>query len=275
MSAAARRIVTLSTDIGSEYAAQIKGVLLSAAPEATVVDLSLDLPAHRIMEAAFLVLHMARGFPSGTIHLVVVDPGVGGERAPLAVRCRESRWLVGPDNGTLVPLGEALGVEEVVRIDPNRLHVPRVSATFEGRDVFAWAAAALANGAAGPEIGGPAALSAFALPTATRTPRGAHGAVVHIDRFGNVITNVPTDWGPDPGASCRVQFGRRPRRSLRRVRTYADLPKGGAGIIGSSFGLLEVSAREQPMAERWTIRPGDSVRFEWGGRRRPASAKTG
>ena len=119
-----KRLVTLTTDVGAAYAAQMKGVLARALPPGTVVDLVLDLRPHAIEEAAFLLRHMAPTFPPGTVHVAVVDPGVGGRRAPIAVACREGSFLVGPDNGVLGPLAEVLGVRRVVRLEPAASSLP-------------------------------------------------------------------------------------------------------------------------------------------------------
>ena len=145
--AAPRPLVTLTTDVGWAYAAQMKAVLYRALPDATVVDLTHEIRPHAVAEAAFLLRHMARGFPRGAVHLAVVDPGVGGRRAPIAIRTREGAHLVGPDNGVLWPLAEELGFRAAVRLDPARVVARRgLSRTFEGRDLFAPAAARIAGG---------------------------------------------------------------------------------------------------------------------------------
>ena len=256
---ARRRLVTLTTDLGSAYAAQMKAVLYRALPPGHVVDIAHDLPAHGIDEASFLLRHIGAAFPAGTVHVAVVDPGVGGSRAPVAVRCRDGTFLVGPDNGLLYPLAHHLGIAGVVRLDPGRVRPGgTVSATFEGRDVFAPAAARLATGTRLPSLGRPHSLTAHPLPTPTRSGGWARGTVLHVDRFGNAITNLPTAWFPDTGGRVRLRLGRR-SLTLPRRRTYSELSRGALGILGSSFGTLEVSAREARAADRLRLAVGREV----------------
>ncbi|MCI4340106.1 MAG: SAM-dependent chlorinase/fluorinase [Thermoplasmata archaeon] len=253
---ARRRLVTLTTDLGSAYAAQMKAVLYRSLAPDHVIDIAHDLPAHGIDEAAFLLRHIGAAFPSGTVHVAVVDPGVGGARAPIAVRCADGSILVGPDNGILYPLAHHLGPRSTVRIDPARANPGGVvSATFEGRDVFAPAAARLATGTRLSALGRPHALTA----RVARPPRWrggwAVGRVVHIDRFGNAITNIPTEWFPTTPSELRLRSGTRVRRVPRR-RTYAELPRAGVGVLGSSFGTLEVSAHEARAVDRLPLTVG-------------------
>jgi S-adenosyl-L-methionine hydrolase (adenosine-forming) len=253
---ARRRLVTLTTDLGSAYAAQMKAVLYRSVPPGHVVDIAHDLPAHGIDEASFLLRHVGAAFPRGTVHVAVVDPGVGGTRAPVAVRTKDGSLLVGPDNGVLYPLADHLGVDAVVRLDPARANPGgRVSATFEGRDVFAPAAARLATGTALESLGRPHRLLAHPLPLPRRTGAWSHGTVLHIDRFGNAITNIPTDRYPEMSGELRVRIGRR-TRTIPRRRTYSDLPRGALGVIGSSFGTLEVSVREASAVARLGLAVG-------------------
>ncbi len=259
-----RRLVTLSTDIGVAYAAQMKAVLLRSVAAGTVVDLAHDIPAHAVREAAFLVRAMAEGFPAGSVHVVVVDPGVGGRRAPIAIGCRDGSYLVGPDNGVLLPLAERLGRRKAVRLEPGRLGGPgRVGTTFDGRDVFAPAAAALATGVPLQHLGSPIEPLGLDLPAPLREPGGSRGEVVHVDHFGNLVTNVPTDWAPPPGSLVRVRLGRRPMRTLRRTASYEALGPGRAGVLGSSFGSLEVAVAEGRADRRFRVRSGAAVRFSW------------
>jgi S-adenosyl-L-methionine hydrolase (adenosine-forming) len=253
---ARRRLVTLTTDLGSAYAAQMKAVLFRSVPPGHVVDITHDLPAHAIDEASFLLRHVGAAFPHGTVHVAVVDPGVGGARAPVAVRTKDGSMLVGPDNGVLYPLAAHLGVDAVVRLNPARANPGgHLSATFEGRDVFAPAAARLANGTLLERLGPPHQLRAHPLPEPRRTRGWTHGQVLHIDRFGNAITNIPIDWYPGSSGDLRVRIGRR-TRTIPLRRTYSDLPLGALGVLGSSFGTLEVSAREASAAARLGLAVG-------------------
>lgn len=257
------RLVTLASDVGAAYAAQMKAVLARSVESGRLVDLAHDLRPHDVLEGAFLVRAMASGFPAGTVHLVVVDPGVGGRRAPLAIRCADGSMLVGPDNGVLMLLAEALGRPSAYRIDPARVGArPRVGRTFDGRDLFAPAAAALANGTAPEELGRPVVPRAAPELPARRTPRGARGVVVHIDRFGNVITSLPAAWVPRSTLRVGVAVHRAVRR-LPWVDRYEVVPVGGLAALGSSFGTVELAANRASAAERLRVTVGSPVRLTW------------
>jgi S-adenosyl-L-methionine hydrolase (adenosine-forming) len=257
-------LVTLTTDVGDVYAAQMKAVMYRRLPAGSVIDLAHALPAHAIAEAAFLFLHMAQRFPPGTVHVAVVDPGVGGSRAPLGILTGEGSILIGPDNGLLWPLAQALGNPRSYRLDPARVagSVP-VSATFEGRDLFAPAAVLVASGSSLEYLGTPIDPQRYEIPVAKIGPDGIEAVVLHIDRFGNIITNAPSSEGPSVGGALTVRFGRGPTRATVRQRTYSDLRSGGWGVLGSSFGFLEISRRESSAAKQFGAHVGDRVRFVW------------
>ncbi len=257
-------LVTLTTDIGEAYAAQMKAMLYRRLPAGSVVDLALNLPAHEVPEAAFLLLHMAQRFPPGTVHVAVVDPGVGSQRAPLGIATAGGTILVGPDNGLLWPLATTLGNPRSFRLDPARVAAQAsIAPTFEGRDLFAPAAALLASGASLEFLGSPIEAQKYDVPTARVGPTEIDAQVLHIDRFGNIITNAPSSEGPASGGALTVRIGRGPTRSGTRRRTYADLPPSGWGVLGSSFGFLEISCRESSSAKRFGAHVGDQVRFAW------------
>ncbi|MGA7861626.1 MAG: SAM-dependent chlorinase/fluorinase [Thermoplasmata archaeon] len=257
-------LVTLTTDLGDVYGAQMKAMLYRRLPAGSVVDLTHSLPAHGVPEAAFLLLHMAQRFPAGTVHVAVVDPGVGSERAPAGIATGEGSILVGPDNGLLWPLATALGSPRSFRLDPARIAAQAaISPTFEGRDLFAPAAALLASGASLEFLGSPLEAQRYDLPVALAGVDGIEGVVLHIDRFGNIITNAPSAEGPAVGGVVAVRIGRGPARRGVRRRTYADLRPTGWGVLGSSFGSLEISCRERSAARRFAAHVGDRVRFTW------------
>ncbi len=256
-------LVTLTSDLGAAYAAQMKAVLARTLPPGHVIDLTHELPAHRIAEAAFLLRAMARAFPAGTVHVAVVDPGVGGRRAPIVIRCRDGSRLVGPDNGVLAPLAAALGGARAWRIEPAAGSGPRVGSTFEGRDLFAPTAARLALGAAPGSIGRPHRFHRLRLPQAERRPGGARGEILHIDRFGNLITNVPSDWIPVGSTQLSVRWGRRRARALPWAITYEHLPRQALGAVPSSFGLVEVARREGRASAIGPSRVGMPIEMRW------------
>lgn len=242
-------IITLLTDFGTAdgYVGEMKGVLASLAPAAALVDISHDLPAHDVDAGRLALARYWRRFPVGTVHLVVVDPGVGSLRACVAVES-QGRHLVGPDNGVLSP-ALLVGDARVVA-----LPVPTsASATFHGRDILAPAAAALANGVALDTLGSP-----VMAPHVRRTPEarrlddgGIGGEVISIDRFGNAITNLMT---LRPGGWIEVAG-----RVLPLVRTYADVALGEAAALTGSSGLIEIAVREGSAASALGVVRGTAV----------------
>ena len=243
------KCITLLTDFGTAdgYVGELKGVLCSAAPEAQIIDIAHDIPPHDVDLARLSVARYWRRFPEGTVHLAIVDPGVGGERAALAVSS-DGRFLVGPDNGVLSPALLLHGARAV------RLHVPEgASATFHGRDVFAPAAARLVAGADLESLGQPmTAPIVHRTPEPHRAPNGdIVGQVIAIDRFGNAITNIVTSH-----RSGSVVVG---GKTLPQRRTYSELTDGEAGAIVGSTGLLEIAVREGRASDVLGLRRGDEV----------------
>jgi len=242
------RIVTFTTDFGTAdgYVGEIKGVVLTHAPDATIVDVTHDIPPQDVDYARLTVSRFWRRFPPGTVHLVVVDPGVGSPRAALAV-ASDDRFLVGPDNGVL---SAALLIPNARAVT---LRVPDdASATFHGRDVFAPAAAALARGEQITALGSPAD-----TPITYRTPEPVardggviEGEVIAIDRFGNAITNLSAE------QAGVVMVG---HRSMRVRRTYADVAVGEALAVVGSGGAIEISIRNDSAAKAFHLSRGDKV----------------
>jgi S-adenosylmethionine hydrolase len=252
--------ITLLTDFGTRdgFVGAVKGVLATLAPDALVDDVAHDLPRGDARAAARALARYWRRYPEGTVHVVVVDPGVGTARAGLAC-ASAGRLLVGPDNGVLTPaLGRASGGgSRCVRIDDRALG-SAVAPTFHGRDVFAPAAAALATGrplaALGAALGDPVLVEE---PAAVREGDGAVGEVVALDRFGNATTNIPGAWGDRSVlevAGLRVPV----------ARTYGDVDPGEPVAVVDSEGRLEVAVRDGSAADRLGIAPGTSVRLRRG-----------
>ncbi len=265
-------LVTLTTDMGPAYAAQMKAVLAQRLPPGHLIDLTHDLAPYAIGEAAFLLGMMGKGFPAGTVHLAVVDPGVGGRREPIAVRCRDGSVLVGPNNGVLVPLATALGGARAHRILRGRLSAgPRVGATFDGRDLFAPAAAAIALGTPPERLGPAVPFRPLAQAEPRRLRRGAVGEIVHVDRFGNLVTNVPTRWVPSGTRALTVTIGHRPPQRLPFTTHYEAAGRGFPTALGSSFGLIEIAVAQGNAAKRWRASRGTRVVLEGSARSRRAT----
>jgi hypothetical protein len=242
-------LITLLTDFGTAdgYVAEVKGVLLSAAPGVQVVDLSHDIAPHAIDAGRLAVARYWRRFPAGTVHLVVVDPGVGSAREAIAVSS-DGRFLVGPDNGVLSPALLLPGARVVV------LPVAADAApTFHGRDVFAPAAAALARGTNLESLGAPHADPVIRrTPEAQREPDGwLRGEVIVIDRFGNAVTNLLGVHGGEVHVSDRA---------IPLRRTYADVATGEAVALVGSSGLIEIAVRDGNAAASLGLGRGTTVR---------------
>jgi S-adenosylmethionine hydrolase len=244
----ARPLITLLTDFGTAdgYVAEMKGVLVTGVRDVFLVDVSHDIPAQDVEAGRLALARYWKRFPEGTIHVVVVDPGVGTGRAALAVESQR-RYLIGPDNGVLSPALLAPGVRVM------RLAVPAgTSNTFHGRDVFVPAAVHLALGRPFDALGEPVTEPVIRrTPEPHRAPDGAlHGQVVTIDRFGNAITNL---LGVRGGL---VEVG---GRTVPVRRVYADVAAGEpVALIGSS-GLLEIAVRDGSAAERLRLVRGTAV----------------
>ena len=258
-------IITFSSDFGSSgpYVGAVKGAILQICPQARVVDISHEISSHNILEAAFNLACSYSYFPAGTIHLAVVDPGVGSERRGIVVATDRYRF-VGPDNGLFTLVYRREKVRQVVSIESERHCRETVSATFHGRDVFGPAAAWLACGVE-PERLGPEVTDWRQLPLTLlqREEPGRIGAVVlQVDRFGNVITSVHDRelrdlLGRQPAL---VEFQARGRRIGRHCRTYAEAPAGKLVYLKGSSGYYEIAISEGSAAQIVGLRVGDPVR---------------
>lgn len=249
-------MVTLLTDFGTAdyYVAAVKGVVLRLAAGAVVVDLSNEVEAGDVEGGAWVLGAAWRWFPEGTVHLAVVDPGVGSARRILAVRAG-GHAFVAPDNGLLTPVLAVEGAE-VRTVEREELFLAGPGATFHGRDRFAPVAAWLARGEGFVGLG-PAIEDAVRLevPPPRREGAAIHGRVAHVDRFGNLVTDVPAEWLGD--AALRVEVGG--RATGLRVTHYGEIPAGETAALVGSLGTLELSARGESLAERWGVGRGAAV----------------
>lgn len=250
-------IVTLLSDFGlaDGYVGQMKGVLLAGCPSAALVDLTHLVPPQDVRSGAFQLWAAVGAFPAGTVHLAVVDPGVGTRRRAVAAQAKRGDCFVGPDNGLLLPAIERLGgLRRAVEIRPAH---PPPSRTFHGRDVFAPAAAWLARGERldrlGPALASLDRSADFPVPRAVAG--GLSGEVLAADAFGNLVTNLPA-------ARLPLRFDVRVGRRLIRGgphESYAAVPRGEPLAIVGSSGLLELSVREGSAREALGARPGSRV----------------
>ena len=257
----ARPVIALLTDFGTRdhYAGTMKGVALQICPDAALVDITHDVPPQDVVGGALELAASYRYFPPGTVFLVVVDPGVGSARRGIAVEAGGFRF-VAPDNGVLTPVIDRHEVIGAVELTNARYARPTISRTFEGRDRFAPAAAWLATGVGLPELGRPAgALQRLEIPVPHVTADEIVGAVLRIDRFGNLITNIDraTFEKFAPNTRVDVRIGR--HAVSRFVSTYADVAAGGICALFGSSDHVEVAANGASAADTLHIDRGAPV----------------
>jgi S-adenosylmethionine hydrolase len=250
-------IITLTTDFGLQdhFVGTLKGVILGIAPGTAIVDISHAVPAFDIVDGALTVASAYKYFPDGSVHVVVVDPGVGSARRPLVARIG-THYFVGPDNGVLT----AIGGGEMRHLTSREYFLPGVSKTFHARDIFAPVAAHLAKGvdmpALGPEISDCVRLE---IPKAKLDGSVWRGVVLKVDRFGNVITNIGPQDVPalfhSHGAAFQMVLG---GREINKI--FSSYSSGAAGevfAIAGSMGYLEVAANQGSAAEILNVGKGD------------------
>jgi S-adenosylmethionine hydrolase len=256
-------LITFTTDFGpgSPYVAALKGAALTVHPDARLLDLSHSLPPQDLRYASYFLRAALSYFPEHTLHVIVVDPGVGTERALLYVETLGQRLLV-PDNGCWVELARLAADPPVVRrLTERRWWRPEVSATFHGRDILAPAAGHLSRGV-GPDQLGPLVTSwvDFALPAPRLAPERWDGEVLFVDDFGNLLTNLPGDeYLRQRGRVARVLVGE--HEIKRHVRTYGEAATGTLVVLVSSGGAVEVAEVNGSAARRLGARPGTAVRI--------------
>jgi S-adenosylmethionine hydrolase len=252
--------ITLLSDFGMRdvYVGVMKGVLLSIAPDAALVDLTHDIPAQDIQAAGFALHAAYRYFAPGTIHVAVVDPGVGTARRAVAARIGAHIYLC-PDNGLLTPILARETLHDAVVLDKPQYHLPIVSRTFHGRDIFAPAAAHLALGIPLRDIGTPTdTLITLPLsqPTISATDITAH--VVHIDVFGNLVLDVTEDMLNSPDTWILTLSN---GQSVGVHAAYADVPAGSILALFGSTGHLEIAIRNGHAVQRLGLHVGDIIRL--------------
>jgi S-adenosylmethionine hydrolase len=255
-------VLTLLTDFGVEdyYVAAVKGTILRLAPDTQIVDVSNQIPNGDLVSGAFLLAAAVPWFPDGTVHLAVVDPGVGSARRILVARADNS-WIVLPDNGLLTHLLHREALQSIRSVEKTDLFLNNSSQTFHGRDRFAPVAAWLLRGESAEELG-PEIENPIRLPWEgpRREPGTLSGKVAHVDRYGNLITDIPSGWLPE-GTTCRVEIAG--HRVHRRASHYAEILDGEPAMIPGSLGTVELSLKGEDLARRWIVERGTAVRITW------------
>lgn len=260
-----RPIITLTTDFGaaSPYVAQMKGVILSRNPDATVVDVTHAVPPQDVRQGARVLEEVCPHFPAGSVHVAVVDPGVGTPRR-IVCASMAARFYVAPDNGLLSRLARRTRPSLVVSATNEKFWREEVSRTFHGRDIMAPLAAALTQGVDPAEFG-PAVddLVELAWPEVEIGERSLRAEVVSVDSFGNLITDVTAAQlhGAAGDAPLRIECGGRPTSGL--VRSYAEAAGGSlVALIGSS-GRLEIAVVNGDAGRELGVEPGEQVLITW------------
>jgi S-adenosylmethionine hydrolase len=263
-------IITLLSDFGTAdtYVAAMKGVILSIQPEARIVDLTHEIPPHDIRSASFALLSCFHHFPRGSIHIAVVDPGVGGARRPILL-CTPEHYFIGPDNGVFTGIQKTQEIRGCHALTASHYMLEQVSPTFHGRDIFAPAAAWLSRGVAPHSFGDPVEDPVtLDLPKARLVDeRAVRAVVIHIDRFGNVVLALTRQ-------ELERAFERTGRTQLRLApatgawevtelrQTYEGAAEGRPFFIFGSTGYLEISLDRASAGEMTGLTAGAEVTIE-------------
>ncbi len=257
--------IAILTDFGyrDHYVGAMKGVIACVAPNARVLDITHGIPPQSIIAGAIALQQSWRFFPTGTIFVAVVDPGVGTVRLPIAIDTHAGARFVGPDNGVLYLAANEAGIRRIVELRAPKYRLKEISATFHGRDIFAPAAAWLSSGtpiaSLGPAL---AQTTPLAIETPTRIGRTLAGKVIYIDGFGNLVTNIDRATIEAFAASFRVT-----RLSvtisngapMEIIQAYGDAPPGAPLATFGSFELLEIAIRDGSAASRFGLGEGAPV----------------
>jgi len=256
------KIITMTTDFGLKdpYVAEMKAAILRISATAVIVDVTHEIAQFDVRAGAYVLASAAPYFPEGTIHVAVVDPGVGTKRRPILIQTQHG-FFIGPDNGLLILAAEQQGIKCICEITNTALMLPRVSSTFHGRDIFAPAAAHLANGVAPAEFG-PESRDAVKPEFAKVTLRNGvlAGEVLYVDNFGNIITNISEKEAMRIHAADVVNVELATQKlQLKFCKAYGEAkPEEPLALIGS-HGYFEISVNQGNAAEKFKLEPGDKI----------------
>jgi S-adenosyl-L-methionine hydrolase (adenosine-forming) len=263
-------VITLLSDFGlvDPYVAQMKAVILSIVPQAEIVDISHGVEKYNIASGSYLLETTLPFFPTGSIHVAVVDPGVGGPRLPIAIDC-DHGTLIGPDNGLLARAADRLGFRAAHKITSGQFIRDGLSATFHGRDIFAFTAGKIAQGHKLSEVGPPlAVITRLDLPDPGFSTNSVTCSVLYVDSFGSLVTNISeTDskqfkFRDSMHIKILVGNGENQYDGLT-VESYSDIPIGRLGLLRGSQGYLEIALREASAAARLRVKSLDSLEIRF------------
>jgi S-adenosylmethionine hydrolase len=255
-------LITLTTDFGYQdsFVGIMKGVIAGINPLAQVIDLTHGVPPQDVIAGALILQNSIRYFPRRTIHVVVIDPGVGSARQPLLIEA-DGSYFIGPDNGVLSLALEGKIADRIVALSNHTYHLQPTSKTFHGRDIFAPAAAHLSLGVAVEEFGESVAnFTQLALPAVARLGQSIEGQILYIDAFGNLFTNIrERDLTGLPSERLELAVG--PLRVPCLATSYAAVSAGELVAVVNSWGLLEIAENRGNAAHHTGIRIGDKVKL--------------
>lgn len=257
-------LVTLLTDFGTEdyFVAAVKGVILASNPNARIVDITHDIPPQDIQAGAFTLLTACASFPKGTIHVAVVDPGVGSSRRPLLIQASQ-QFFVGPDNGIFSYICDQSARVEIIHLTNTKYFRHPVSPTFNGRDIFAPVAAALSNGVKPGQFGDKIedCVKLKSLKPERSSSGEVMGRIIHIDHFGNCITNITSaELTPEMiAAGAKLRVKRKVVKSFRNYFAENIGSKDKVFAIWGSAGFLEIAAAGTSAAKILKVRRGELV----------------
>ena len=263
--------VSFLSDFGlqDDFVGTCHGVIKLIAPETEILDITHGIPPQQVLQGALVLSNTLAYVPAG-VHLAVVDPGVGGRRRPLALRDRNGRFFVGPDNGLLIPAAERAGIDVAHELANPEYALESISRTFHGRDLFAPAAAHLSRGVAIEELGPPLAPDALVrldLPQPELRPERIAATVLYVDAFGNIALNVTREHAVEagivPGTQVELELGGE-RYYAVAARTFADARAGDIMLYEDSYRNMSVAISGGSAGDMLHARPGQSLRINVG-----------
>jgi len=259
-------------DYRDHYTGVMKGVIASISPQAPIIDLTHGIPPQQVLAGSLVLRESVNFFPRRTIFLGVVDPGVGTGRKPIAVETKSGLRLVGPDNGLLWLAAERAEIKRIVELRSPRYRLPKVSASFHGRDIFAPAAAWLWRGVPMGEFGPPLQTMMQLDPggRVIENQNELYGEIIYVDGFGNLITNISRttfERFARRFQQCRLSIRIKRQTSLALYKAYAEAPQGAPLAIFGSFDLLEIAVRDGNAARHFNAALGVPILIHTAGSR--------
>jgi S-adenosylmethionine hydrolase len=253
-----KKIITLLTDFGTKdgYVGAVKGVIKRINPQAEIVDVTHDIDSYDVLSAAFALNNFYKYFPKGTIHLAVVDPEVGSLRQPILIKTKDF-FFVGPDNGIFSFIYQREDIVDIIIISNEKYFLAEPSSTFHARDIFAPVAAYLSLGIKTDEFGSSAKECVkFILPQPESKGKNLKGEIIHIDCFGNLITNIPADLLENK-RNAEIIVGKRKIKGISR--SYFEIKEKGLGALIGSSDFLELAVNQGSAQKLLKAKVGDGV----------------